>query len=231
MFDPRAERLEILDGTLYDERFAERCYRFMSRVNRFLGGARVVRRFLEEEVAAAPGRPLRVLDIGAGACDIPLAVARWARRRGLDLAITCLEPAPLAARIARRNLARAGLSGLRLLEEDVFAHQPSRPYDCAIGSMFFHHLRDDEIVRLVEHLRRIVRRSVLLNDLRRTALHFAGAVLLTALACPGLRHDALVSIRRGFRVADLQRTLGRIHAGSLRVENAWLFRIRAIVQF
>ena len=50
-------------------------YRFTDAANRLLGGLRAVRRFVVREAAAAGGRPLEVLDVGCGACDLPLAVS------------------------------------------------------------------------------------------------------------------------------------------------------------
>ena len=92
---------------------------------------------------AMPCVPLRILDIGSGSCDIPLAVSRWARAHGIPLHFTCLEMAGHAVDIARAQLARAGNPAVQLLQEDVFTHQPVEPYDCAVASMCFHHFSND----------------------------------------------------------------------------------------
>jgi 2-polyprenyl-3-methyl-5-hydroxy-6-metoxy-1,4-benzoquinol methylase len=232
MFERRAETLEVLDGPGCDDAFAERSYRFMRRVNRFLGGCRVVQRFLETEASRSPqARALRVLDIGSGICDIPLAMVRQAKRRGVEMQFTCLDVLPQAARIARRNIESRGEPNVRFLQEDVFAHEPEEPYDCAIGSMFFHHLRDSEILKLIGRLRGYVRRSVLINDLQRSVFHYLGAVLLRAAASSDLLKDATLSVQRGFRVEELRSLLCDLESVSVYVDRAWFCRVFAIVRF
>ena len=108
MFDARATATEFLDRPDCDPALAVASYRFMETVNCYFGGIRTVRRFLAAETAGLHvGTPLRILDIGSGSCDIPLAVSRWGRAHGIPLHFTCLEMAGHAVDIARRQLARA----------------------------------------------------------------------------------------------------------------------------
>jgi hypothetical protein len=81
VFDSRATETEFLDRPDCDPTLAASSYRFMETVNCYFGGIRTVRRFLAAETAGRhAGAPLRILDIGSGSCDIPLAVSRWAAR-------------------------------------------------------------------------------------------------------------------------------------------------------
>jgi len=57
----------------------------LSRINRWLGGMRGVRRYLYPRVRACQTAPVRVLDLGAGGCTIPAIVARWARQENIPL--------------------------------------------------------------------------------------------------------------------------------------------------
>jgi hypothetical protein len=232
MSEGRATETEFLDSPDCDPGLAAASYRFMERVNGRFGGLRVVRRFLADETARLPAaRPLRLLDIGSGSCDIPLAVSRWALARGMPLRITCLEPADHAAALARAKLARAGNAGVELLQEDAFLHQPAEPYDFAMASMCFHHFSDAQILALLRRLRGFVRRSALVNDLRRSRWASLGAGLLLAGGPAGVRHDALLSIRRGFRIGELKSLLGQLEGVSVSVEPAPWFRVSAIIRF
>ena len=77
MFDSRVTATEFLDRSDGDSALAAASYRFMEAVNCRSGGIRTVRRFLAAETAGChAGAPLRILDIGSGSCDIPLAVSR-----------------------------------------------------------------------------------------------------------------------------------------------------------
>jgi hypothetical protein len=234
VFESRATATEFLDRPDCDPALAAASYRFMETVNGRFGGIGVVRRFLAAETARRQaGAPLRILDIGSGSCDIPLAVSRWGRAHGIPLHFTCLEMAGHALDIARGRLARAGDPAVQLLQEDAFTHQPARPYDCAMASMCFHHFSNAQILTLLERLRGFVRGSVLINDLRRSRLaSLAARLLLAAAGAPaGVRHDALLSIRRGFKIRELRPLLRQLDGVMVSVKPALWFRIAAIIRF
>ena len=233
MFEARATETEFLDQPDCDPALAAASYRFMETINGRFGGIRVVRRFLAAETAGhrAEALPLRVLDIGSGSCDIPLAVSRWARGRGIPLHITCLETARSAVDIARGRLDRANDPAVQLLPEDVFTHQPTEPYDFAVASMCFHHFSDAQILALLRQLRGFVRHSVLVNDLRRSRLASL-AVRVPLIGAPaGVRHDALLSIRRGFDISELTALLRQLACVEVSVAAARWFRVAAIIRF
>jgi len=234
VFDSRATATEFLDRPDCDPALAAASYRFMETVNCYFGGIRTVQRFLAAETAGRhAGAPLRILDIGSGSCDIPLAVSRWARAHGIPLHFTCLEMAGHAVEIARQQLARAGDPAVQLLQENVLTHQPAEPYDCAVASMCFHHFSNEQILTLLQRLRGFVINSVLINDLRRSRLaSLAARLLLAGTGAPaGVRHDALLSIRRGFKISELRTLLRQLDSVTVSVEPVCWFRIAAIIRF
>ena len=232
MFDSRATATEFLDRPDCDPALAAASYRFMETVNGCFGGIRMVRRFLATETQGRhAGVPLRILDIGSGSCDIPLAVSQWARARGIPLHFTCLEKAGHAVNIARGQIARAGNPPVKLLQEDAFTHQPAEPYDCAVASMCFHHFTNAQILTLLRRLHGFVLNSVLINDLRRSRLAYLAARLLLAATPAGVRHDALLSIRRGFKISEMRSLLRQLDNVTLSVKPIRWFRIAAIIRF
>ncbi|OGV32398.1 MAG: methyltransferase type 12 [Lentisphaerae bacterium GWF2_45_14] len=234
MFESRATATEFLDRTDCDPGLANASYRFMEMVNCRFGGIRVVQRFLSAEMAGRrSGVPQRVLDIGSGSCDIPLALSQWAYSNGIPLHFTCLEMAGHAIDIARGKLARAGNHAVELLQEDAFTHQPAEPYDYAVGSMCFHHFNNTQILTLLRRLRGFVGNSVLINDLRRSQLAFwAARLLLAGSGTPtGVRHDALLSIRRGFKINELNILLQQLDGVTVSVKPVHWFRVAAIIRF
>jgi len=232
VFDSRATATEFLDRPDCDPALAAASYRFMEMVNRRFGGIRMVRRFLATESARRhAGGPLRVLDIGSGSCDIPLAVSRWARAHDIPLHVTCLEIAGHTVDIAHEQLTRVGNPAVQLLQEDVFTHQPAEPYDCAVASMCFHHFSDAQILTLLRRLHGFVLNSVLINDLRRSRMAYLAARLLLVTTPAEVRHDALLSIRRGFKISELRSLLRQLDSITVSVEPTRWFRIAAIIRF
>lgn len=231
MFEQRARGSEFLDALDSDPRLTERSFRFMRFVNRIGGGTRVVRKFLAAELPNWPGdRPVRILDIGVGGGDILLAITRWARRRGYQIEFTCVDFNAKALEVTQRTIDEAGADHIRLVEEDIFRYQPVRDFDYAVGSMVFHHFVEDEIRRLLTHLCGFVRKALLINDLHRSLLNYLVCSILVIPLDREIRHDARLSIRRGFRPAELARLLKEHDPGAV-ATRAWFRRVAGIVRF
>ena len=230
-FKQRAHGQEFLDRPDSDPGLTQRSFQFIRFVNRTGGGIRVVREFLARELATFPaGQAVKILDLGGGDCDIPLTVAQWAAQRGYNVQFTCIDHNAQALSMAKEALAHARCKAIRLELADIFTYQPAEPFDYALGSMVFHHFTADEIDRLIAHVHGFVRHALLINDLHRCALNYFVAALLTARADPRLRHDALLSIRRGFRPAELAEMLGK-HDPTPDVRRAWFCRVAGVVRF
>jgi hypothetical protein len=232
MSDRRASEPEFLDDPAIDDGLATDSYRLMETVNRYFGGARVVLKFLSSEIPHSRNlSPVRLLDIGAGSCDIPIQIIKWARLKNIQMHITCLEKGSHAARLARLRLDSVPCPEICLLHEDVFAHEPAEPYDYALASMSFHHLSDEEIVILLNRLRRFVTRGVLINDLRRSAVSLLMTRLFLAWGHDEVRHDAMLSIRRGFTQKELYGLLRKVEGVTVSIRPECWFRISARIGF
>jgi hypothetical protein len=229
VFKERARGEEFLDRPDSDPRLVETSYRFMHLVNRIGGGFRVVRRFLAEELANHPqGQTVRILDIGAADCDMPLVITQWARQHGHLVEFTCLDQDTKATELAHEKLARARCTTIRVAKGDIFTYEPPAAFDYAMGSMTFHHFTDEQIGRLLTHLRGFVRRAVLINDLHRCVLNYIVCYVLALPLDRRIRHDALLSIRRGFKPAELRELLRR-HDPAPRVRRSWFCRVVGVV--
>jgi hypothetical protein len=135
----------------------------------------------------------------------------------------------------QRNSGGAGptlqaLPAVRTVQADIFRYQPQEKFDYAMGSMTFHHFTDDEIDRLIAHLQGFVRRALLINDLHRCLLNYLVCFLLALPLDREIRHDGLLSIRRGFKPRELARMLAR-HDPAPTVTRHWFCRIAGVVRF
>jgi len=231
VFRERARGSEFLDAPDSDPRLTEEGYRFMKLVNRIGGGIRVVREFLETELKNQPkDEPVRVLDIGVGGGDIPLAIVRWAHRRGYDLEFTCVDFNAVALEMTQKAIDRSGVGGIELVQADIFEYQPARDFDYAISSMTFHHFTDDEIHRLITHLCGFVRRALLINDLHRNLLNYLVCSILVIPLDREIRHDGLLSILRGFKPGELRKVLREDDPAAV-VTRSWFSRVAGVVRF
>jgi 2-polyprenyl-3-methyl-5-hydroxy-6-metoxy-1,4-benzoquinol methylase len=231
VFEERARGCELLDAPDCDPQLARQSYRFMEGVNRSYGGVRTVLSALSCELPSwEPDVPVRILDLGAGSCDIPLAVARWAKANGRDVRITCIDQKSDALELARACLPDWSNASVTLEQADIFEYEPTEPFDYALASMVLHHFSADEIATLIRHVRPFVRRALIVNDLRRSLVNYLACWFAVRPWDRGVRHDALLSVRRGFAPAELRAIL-RDHDPGVTVSTAWFCRVVGIVRF
>ncbi len=229
---PRLEGVvELLDRPGNSDAEVRESLRDLERLNRHFGGVRTVLLHLRRMTDRHPQGPLRILDIATGGGDIPRAICRWARRRGIAVEIEAVDRSHQALAAAAAWSAAYPEIRLRPAEGPRLPY-PDRSFDYAIASLFLHHLTEDEGVRLLREMRRVARRGLIVNDLRRSRT----ARLLTALATRILspnrltRHDGPMSVLRGFRPAELRRMVARAGLrGARNTRHPW-FRIALVAE-
>ena len=210
----RSHEREYMDDHTPPQPVVDEVYRFLGAINRWLGGTRAtLRRFDELSRGWRPGEQIRVLDVASGGGDVARAVIRWGRERGFDVTVTALDISPAALESARRRGSDGAVeSRLHFVCADV--HQlpyQDGVFDYVISTLFFHHLTDDEVVRVLQTLDHLAVRGMVVNDLIRRWRHFAWSWILTRPFNAVLRNDGPLSVRRAFRpheLAELARRSG-----------------------
>jgi SAM-dependent methyltransferase len=184
----------------------------IARLNR-IGAARTIQRHVAPFLARlGAGETLRVLDVGTGAADIPLALARWARRQGHRVRIVALDVHPAILRYAAR--AAGGAPEVHVVAGDAL-DPPIRPgsVDVALCSLVLHHLPEDAVVRMLGRLAELARLGFVVSDFRRGRFAWAAVWLVTHAVSRSrmTRHDGPLSVRRAYtpeELADLARRAG-----------------------
>ena len=201
---------EHLDGALADPGVLDGNLRDLRRINRRFGGSGLSVRALRALVTAAGGSasdldPVRILDVGTGACDIPFAIADaggpW---RSVD--VTAIDSRPEVIDAARRiepRLADRSNIQLRVADGRSLPFE-NGAFDVAHASLVLHHVADDEAVAFLGELSRVARVGVVVNDLTRGTLPWLGAwlVLHAMTRNPYTLHDGPLSVRRAFTPAE-----------------------------
>ena len=147
----------------------------------------------------APGRPLILLDLGAGSGDIARHLTRRARTAGVDLIPVAVDTHRAAARLCRA-------AGLHTVIADAAALPfRDKSVDIVLVSQFLHHFTRETAATLVRALHRLARVGVIIADARRTAAAAAGIWLASHVLRfhPTTRHDGVLSVRRSFTATEL----------------------------
>jgi len=187
-----------MDDPSADPAQLQRSLRFIRRINFFLGYTRATLRYLQRFSRSwKRGQTIRVVDLGTGSGDIPLAILRWADRRGLDVRIVGVERHGATAAIAAAHA--ADHPRLRIVRGDVLAMPfADGAFDYAITAMFLHHLTDEQAVVVLRTMDRLARRGVVIADLLRHRRAYHWIRFFTAFSNPMVRHDASVSVLQAF---------------------------------
>jgi ubiquinone/menaquinone biosynthesis C-methylase UbiE len=205
-----ADVREFLDGALSDTDVLDGNLRDLRRFNRRFGGIELSVRALRALVTTRGGAdrdPLQVLDVGTGACDIPIAFANvlgeW---RSIE--VTAVDSRPEIVDAARRIEPRlAGRPDIQLRVADGRSLPfPDGAFDVAHASLVVHHLDPVEAQGFLRELARVSRLGVVVNDLERGAVYWLGAwLVLHALTRNAYTlHDGPLSVRRAFTRAEMR---------------------------
>jgi SAM-dependent methyltransferase len=205
-----AGELEHLDGTLGDRAVLAANLRDLRRINRFFGGTSLSLRGLRALVARAPravvdgAGVVRVLDVGTGAADIPVAIVR-AKGPWRAVRVTAIDSRPEVIDAARSINPDVADDRIDLAIADGLAlPYPDGAFDVAHASLVLHHLEPDAAVGFLRELSRVAGIGVIVNDLGRGRLAWLGAwlILHAMTRNPYTLHDGPLSVRRAYTRAE-----------------------------
>jgi 2-polyprenyl-3-methyl-5-hydroxy-6-metoxy-1,4-benzoquinol methylase len=201
----RLRMLELMDLPGCDEERLLRTVRQFRLINGLVSRYRtLLRDHVLADMAREPSRTHRLVDVGAGGCEIAVWLLRAARRRGLRLEVVAIDADHRIVQFARGQFGAE--PGLEIREMDALALRQVGETDYAFSNHFLHHLDDDQIVEVLRQAGEITGRVAVFSDLARGYWPYyafmagAGLFLHRSFA----RYDGLLSIRKGFKPHDLR---------------------------
>jgi SAM-dependent methyltransferase len=228
-FSRRSAELEIIDTTELDRHAMARVLAELDVVNRLLGGYGATLDAVER--IAPPGdSPLLVLDVGAGGGDMARALIRWGRARGRRVRVVSVDINAEAVAYAHGRL--GDLPDADVARADVFG-LPFAPeaFDVVVCALFLHHFPQKEAARMLSAMYATSRYGVVVNDLHRHPLAYAGYKLFARVYgfSPVVRHDGALSVLRAFQREDFEE-LSRLSNLPIDLRWRWAFRWQAIIR-
>ncbi len=192
-----------MDGPDVERTELETALRHLARINRWTGARRALLKHLPTVVPPAGSR---ILDVGTGGADLPLAVAGWAESRGRRVSIVAVDRHQATLELARQRVAHR--PEIRTLRADVLRLPfPAGAFDLALLSMTLHHLDGHALTHALGELARVAEGGrVMVGELERSVPNYLGARLLAATIWRGngvTRHDGPISVRRAFTPGEL----------------------------
>jgi ubiquinone/menaquinone biosynthesis C-methylase UbiE len=178
-------------------------------------------RLFVELLQSVPGGPPegRLLDLGCGPADIPLAIAR----RHPTLQIDAVDGAAAMLDLARENIGAAGEAGQRVHLMCEYLPCPGLPpqvYGTVVSNSLLHHLADPMVMWQTVKRCAGPGARILVMDLARPASELAVDALVETYAIDEpevLRRDFRNSLFAAYTVAEVRAQLQEAKLGSLRV--------------
>jgi ubiquinone/menaquinone biosynthesis C-methylase UbiE len=201
----------------------------LRRINRFLGGRKVVMRAIETCLRRTSPEGISLLDVGTGSADLPMAISENCRDRGIATFVTAVDLSERNLRIARTRLG-VGPDIHMVRANSMSLPFAARSFDFVTASLFLHHFQDDDVVKLLADFARIARQAVIVNDLIRNLVpyyftRFAGPLLAKSFLT---RNDGPVSILRGFTISEMSELADRAGLKKRELKRIFPYRLSLV---
>jgi 2-polyprenyl-3-methyl-5-hydroxy-6-metoxy-1,4-benzoquinol methylase len=228
-FRHRSTQTELIDDMSLDSTQMAGVLRELAVVNKYLGGYATTIGALDK-LFGSDDRPLRLLDVGAGGGDMARQLVEWGRSRGRRVEVVTLDLSRAAARYARDAV--ADYPEISVVQANVL-QLPFEPgtFDAVLAALFLHHFPTPDATCALRSMAAACRTAVVVNDLHRHPLAYAGIWSLTRMlgASPIVQNDGPVSVLRAFTRRDFDE-LARATGLSMTVRWRWAFRYQVIVR-
>lgn len=213
-FKQRRHEEELMDlPETSREEFTRALYE-IQWVNKNLGGISAIDNTLWEMIPDGFQGTIRILDLGTGSADIPLALAKGIRslkaeydpgQWTIEFQITAIDLHSTAVEVAKELT--ADYPEITVRQGDALnLEYADQSFDFVISSLTMHHLEGDGPQRLLSEMNRLSRIGFIVNDLERHPLAWLAIKAVSFLTGKGkvFANDAPLSVLRGFTRPELE---------------------------
>lgn len=226
----RSDRTEIMDDLEMEGDLLSRSLAKLDWINRWLGGNNVTLNGLDQLIAEHPkDEVLKIVDIGSGSGDMLRLVTDKLRKQGRKVDILGMDANNFTVNYARKESAE--YPEIKYQTEYVSPGTfENLDYDILLGTLFLHHLKDNDIIDVMRIGTQKAKLGVIINDLNRSQVaYFLFNLLTLFIPNPMIRQDGLTSILRGFKRPDLEKYSDALKVKKYTIKWKWAFRYQWIL--
>ncbi|HMI07897.1 MAG TPA: methyltransferase domain-containing protein [Flavobacterium sp.] len=227
----RTNQIELMDDFSIEGEHLRKTLDQIAQINRLLGGNKITLNGVENLIRKIPkSEEITIIDLGCGNGDMLRALSVYADRNGWDFRLIGIDANTATIEYARELSAL--YPNITYLSEDIFSERfEYLEYDIALCTLTLHHFKEDELVHLMEVMKKQANIGIVVNDLHRNAL----AYRLFQLVCFVFRldempkKDGLISILRGFKRKELIRFSEKLKFKNYTIRWKWAFRYQWVI--
>jgi ubiquinone/menaquinone biosynthesis C-methylase UbiE len=198
----------------------------LRHINAWFGGNATTASLLADLAKRSGSKSLSILEVAAGAGDVPRTVQQELETKGIALQFTLLDR--VGAHLGNGN--GKGKVSRAIVADALALPFASSSFDAIHCCLFAHHLAPQQLIHFVNEALRVCRTAVLINDLIRSPLHLA--LVYAGLPLFGsriTRHDAPASVRQAYTQREMDEILKQSAASKVDIRPHYLFRMGATV--
>jgi ubiquinone/menaquinone biosynthesis C-methylase UbiE len=219
---------ELLDADAGTEQEVRDSLEDLRWLNRYFGGLATTTKLLQRAAQKVAAPKLSYLDVGAASGDGVAVAQKALAKRGVQLEAVLLDRVVSHLPGARRE--RGGAGAAVLVGDALQLPFANSSFDVVGSSLFVHHLQPDEVVRFTNEALRVCREAVIINDLRRSTLHWlaarAGALVYRSRIT---RFDAPASVRQAYSPAEMRAMLKQTSGKKIEVTSHYFYRMGVVI--
>lgn len=168
-------------------------------------------------------KQLTIVEIGSGGGDNLLALQQWAKSQGLAVQLIGIDIKAECIAYARQLEKNKAMHFIHSDYKDVFFEQ--KP-DIIFSSLFCHHFTDDELIFMVEWMRKNSTTGFFINDVHRHIISYYAIKMLTQIFSKSylVKNDAPLSVKRGFKRKDWEHIFDAANIHNFKCKWRWAFR-------
>ena len=227
MLEQRSQEIEIMDDLEISGGVVNQTLRELNTINKFLGGNQIS---VSAFKTMSPGNENIVFaDLGCGGGDIMIEMAKWAKKKKMNVEFLGIDANPNIVQFAESNsigYPEIHYKSVNILGEE-FRNLKADIIHCCL---FVHHFSKSELIRLFRQFKEQARLGVIINDLHRHPIAYLSIKLLTRLFSKSamVRNDAAISVARGFKRNELIVILKEAGITEYKLSWHWAFRWKLI---
>lgn len=193
-------------------------------INKKLGGYSTTISGLKKLISDK-NRTYHIADIGCGAGDTLLEIAKWAKRNQYSIRLTGIDFNPDAIDFAKR-ITKA-YPAIEFICADYTDYlNNSDTIDICLSTLFCHHLNDIQFQDFIHKITAVSKSGFVINDLHRYPLAYYSIKALTSLISKSelTKNDAPLSVLRGFKRKELEYFFSFYPDYKIEINWKWAFR-------
>jgi 2-polyprenyl-3-methyl-5-hydroxy-6-metoxy-1,4-benzoquinol methylase len=233
MFKQRSSQPELMDDLALEGAALRKNLDELELINKYLGGNEVVIGALENlyrQGLITQDKEISIADLGCGGGDTLRAIARWAKRKKLNIKLIGIDANPFMLDYAQEK-ATQYQTVIELKQINIFSQSfENQQYDIIICSLFCHHFSNEELINLFSKIKKQIRIAFIVNDLHRHWFAYYSIKYITKLFNGSylVQNDAPLSVLRAFKKNELDLLLQKSGIQKYSLLWKWAFRYQII---